>query len=131
MLESNSYLFSHVQTLMDALPHSEKRFLSDGYHTFDELYDLRAALTLALFSKLQEQGVPVVRSRKHWDGNYPFDSQDWFIVTAQLPSGQISFHYPVELWWDRFSRIPEVPTAPEWDGHNTLDVIQRLIDTYA
>lgn len=48
----------------------------------------------------------------------------WFIVTATLPTGQISNHYENKEW-DLF-RCKEVEKAPEWDGHTSKDVLNRL-----
>ena len=102
---------------------------SDGYHTFKILYDIRKAYNVALFNEWGKFDIPsynVHKSRKHHDGEYPFGKQDWFIVCANLPSGQISNHYPMEDW-DLF-KIPETEKALfEFDGHTTEDVIKRLL----
>ena len=95
--------------------------ISDGYHTFNELYDHRAALTAALFKSLPSDTV--YKSKKHHDGTM-YDGM--FIVGANLPGiGEISYHYDLDPWWDVFN-IREVENAPEWDGHTPNDVIERL-----
>lgn len=95
--------------------------ISDGYHTFNELYDHRAALTAALFKSLPSDMV--YKSKKHHDGTM-YDGM--FIVGANLPDiGAISYHYDLDPWWDVFN-IREVENAPEWDGHTPNDVIERL-----
>ena len=95
--------------------------ISDGYHTFNELYDHRAALTAALFKSLPSDTV--YKSKKHHDGTM-YDGM--FIVGANLPGiGAISYHYDLDPWWDVFN-IREVENAPEWDGHTPNDVIERL-----
>ena len=95
--------------------------ISDGYHTFNELYDHRAALTAALFKSLPSDMV--YKSKKHHDGTM-YDGM--FIVGANLPGiGAISYHYDLDPWWDIFN-IREVENAPEWDGHTPNDVIERL-----
>lgn len=95
--------------------------ISDGYHTFNELYDHRAALTAALFKSLPSDMV--YKSKKHHDGTM-YDGM--FIVGANLPDiGAISYHYDLDQWWDIFN-IREVENAPEWDGHTPNDVIERL-----
>lgn len=102
---------------------------SDGYHTFKILYDIRKAYNVALFNEWGKFDIPsynVHKSRKHHDGEYPFGKDNWFIVCAKLPSGQISNHYPMEDW-DLF-KIPETEKALfEFDGHTTEDVINRLL----
>jgi hypothetical protein len=68
----------------------------------------------------------VHKSRRHNDGEYPFGKDNWFIVSAILPTGQISNHYPMEDW-DLFM-IPETEKALfEFDGHTSQDVIERLL----
>lgn len=95
--------------------------ISDGYHTFNELYDHRAALTAALFKSLPSDTV--YKSKKHHDGTM-YDGM--FIVGANFPGiGAISYHYDLDPWWDVFN-IREVENAPEWDGHTPNDVIERL-----
>lgn len=115
--------------------------VSDGYHTFDELYEFRKLYNAVLFNEwsknleiCQERGaalynIPkydVHKSWRHNDGELCFGG-DWFIVVAKLPTGQISNHYRVEDW-DLF-QIPETDTAKyQYDGHTSQDVLQRLKD---
>lgn len=98
--------------------------VSDGYHTMSELYDHRRALTAALFKAWKMLGVSVYKAKQHADGTM-FDG--YFIVMAQIASGQISYHYDLE-YWDQFD-VPEVERTPEWDGHSPADVMTRLLDT--
>jgi len=95
---------------------------SDGYHTFDELYRHRALLTAAFFQQLAKVGgYGVHKSPYHSDGSH---IDGYFIVVAQLPTGQISYHYPNDDWI-RF-QIPERFKANEYDGHTPADVLDRL-----
>ena len=100
--------------------------ISDGYHTFEELYDSRMALTAALFNLLHDRTIArVVKSWKHNDGE-PCFGGGWFIVQAMLPNkGQVSFHYPAETW--QLFKIPAVEYADKWDGHGTQQAIDRLL----
>ena len=99
---------------------------SDGYHTFNELYDYRKAYNAAFFNELAKQGLyDVHKSRLHSDGNIPFGDDNWFIVMAELPTGQISNHYEMKDW-DLFD-IPEKEKANIWDGHSPQDVYERLV----
>lgn len=99
--------------------------VSDGYHTFNELYEYRMLYNAALFNEFAKQGLyDVHKSRKHSDGEYPFGDSNWFIVMAELPTGQISNHYEMKDW-DKF-QIPEKPLANKWDGHSPKDVAERL-----
>jgi hypothetical protein len=91
---------------------------SDGYHTFDELYNHRCVL----FSALCNQNKNLAwKSRLHHDGTM-FDGM--FIVGIQTPFGQCTYHYDMEHW-DLF-RVPETATAPLWDGHSANDVVERI-----
>jgi hypothetical protein len=97
---------------------------SDGHHTFAELYTYRMLYNAALFNEWRKWGVyDVHKSTRHHDGEECFGG-GWFIVVAQLPTGQISNHYPMSDWY-RF-RIPERPLAAEWDGHTPAEAAERL-----
>ncbi len=98
--------------------------LSDGYHTFGELYRFRRLYNAALFNEWAARGVhDVHKSWRHSDGEACFGG-GWFVVYATLPSGQISNHYPAEAWGE--FRIPERDMGAEWDGHSPADVADRL-----
>ena len=100
--------------------------VSDGYHTFNELYEYRLLYNAALFNEFAKQGLyDVHKSRKHSDGEHPFGDSNWFIVMAELPTGQISNHYEMKDW-NKF-QIPEKPLANKWDEHSPRDVADRLI----
>jgi hypothetical protein len=98
---------------------------SDGYHTFDELYEFRMLYNAALFNAWYDQDLyDVHKSIRHHDGEECFGG-GWFIVVAILPSGQISNHYRVEHW-DLFD-IPVTSKAKyPYDGHTAGDTIARL-----
>lgn len=98
--------------------------VSDGYHTFDELYDHRRALNAALFQLIAiTTTYEVVKAKFHHDGT--MFAGGYFVVIAYLPQGQVSYHYTLDHW-DEF-QIPAVerPTIP-WDGHQAGDTITRL-----
>ena len=102
---------------------------SDGYHTFNELYEFRKVYNAALFNEWAEAGVyDVHKSKFHYDGGECFGG-GWFIVVAQLPSGQISNHYELKDW-DLFN-VPEFDRALyEFDGHTSKDVLDRIKGLY-
>lgn len=100
--------------------------LSDGYHTFGELYEHRIQLFVTLCRTLalcDELNIPIWKAKHHADGSsYP----GWFIMGIHtLPGRQISYHLP-EYWWDRtfFAKVRD--RAPDWDGHTSTDVLERL-----
>jgi hypothetical protein len=101
--------------------------LSDGYHTFGELYEHRIALFIALCAWIREAGVgPIAwRSRVHHDGTM-FDG--WFISGIGKKAGeQITYHLPMAEW-ENCDFMLELERAPEWDGHTSADVVNRLRD---
>lgn len=119
----------YVQTLIDALPAEDRAQLSDGFHSFEELYETRDALFVALCGTIyvwQHNGGlknSTWRSKRHSDGT---ELDGWFIAGINYQSGQqISFHLPIEMW-DDFVFALTLDTAPPFDGHTTKDVIERL-----
>lgn len=102
---------------------------SDGYHTFNELYDFRKLYNAALFNEWAYQDkFDVIKSKRHSDGEECFGG-GWFIVMAKLPTGQISNHYELKDW-DLFD-VPEHTISYVWDGHTSQDVAKRLHDYLA
>lgn len=97
--------------------------ISDGYHTFGELYRYRMLYNAYAVRDWMSRGYPVVKSHRHNTGEEPFGG-GWFVVSAQLPTGQVTNHYENE-YWDLF-QCPEVDKAPEWDGHTPNDAADRM-----
>ena len=103
----------------------EAENVSDGYHSFGELYDFRKMYNAVLFNEWSKQGkYSVHKSTRHFEGDECFGG-GWFIVVANLPSGQISNHYEIDDW-DLFDcRAYEKALLP-YDGHTGQDVLNRL-----
>lgn len=97
---------------------------SDGYHTFNELYDHRIELFITLcrlFSR--HDAAPVWKSKLHSDGT-AYDG--WFVLGLFTGTGhQITYHLPLSRW-NETDFAEELPEAPEWDGHTSADVLKRL-----
>lgn len=92
--------------------------ISDGYHTFGELYEHRRIL----FSIICHSNKKLAwKSWKHSDGTM-FD--DSFIVGIDTPEGQYTYHYNSKFW-DEFD-VKELSNAPKYDGHQPSD-INRLL----
>ena len=99
--------------------------VSDGYHTFDELYEHRIVLYIALCRWMINSGHhPYIwRSKIHSNGT-SFDG--WFILGIGGKVGkQISYHLPMSKW-DETSFADTLDKEPEYDGHTTEDVLNRL-----
>lgn len=97
--------------------------ITDGHHTFGELYEYRMLYNAHAARGWFTAGIPVVKSWRHHDGEECFGG-GWFIVTATLPTGQVSNHYKAEHWG--LFNVPEVRVAPVWDGHTPREAAIRL-----
>ena len=95
--------------------------VSDGYHTFNELYYYRMLYNAAFFNLLPKGWVH--KSKRHHTGEECFGG-GWFVVMANLPTGQISNHYELKDW-DLF-KVPEKEFADEWDGHTPQEAAERI-----
>lgn len=103
----------------------DKGNISDGYHTFNELYEYRLLYNASMFNELAKQNLyDVHKSKLHSDGTIPFGDENWFIVQAELPTGQISNHHEMKDW-DLF-QVPIKEKANPYDGHTPHDVAKRL-----
>jgi hypothetical protein len=109
--------------------------ISDGYHTFNELYDHRVELFISvckvlssligfgIMSSKHPHDLSVWKSLKHSDGS---KLDGWFMMGISKQKGdQISYHLPISRWTDcSFAEVLDI--APEWDGHTSDDVLKRL-----
>lgn len=109
-------------------PNEDANLISDKYHTFGELYEFRKLYNAALFNAWAQVGLyEVHKSYRHNDGEKCFGSDDWFIVVAVLPGGQISNHYKACDF--HLFDIPFVSKALyPFDGHTSSDVLNRLYE---
>lgn len=107
----------------------EKMSVSDGYHTMDDLYEHRFALWIAyclLVSVVEERfgySPNVWRSKLHSDGT---KFAGWFVLGLNKGAGkQITYHLPMSKW-EETDFAETLDTAPEFDGHTSDDVLERL-----
>ena len=137
-----------VQELLIGL--EEVGEVSDGFHSFNELYNFRKVYNALLFNEWGSQinkisefhkdkngrvheviiskkpKYDVHKSIRHHDGELCFGG-GWFVVVAVLPSGQITNHYEMKDWG--LFKIPEVEKAKyEFDGHTSQDSIERMLN---
>ncbi len=89
--------------------------ISDGYHTFDELYQHRCLLFLNI--------CVANKNSCFWKPDF----EGWLCLYWESPTGQISYHIP-----NKFKPIVEKLFERDdnhvWDGHKSGDVIVRLIE---
>jgi hypothetical protein len=104
-----------------------KNKISDGYHTFGELYEHRIELFITLcrwLVKSDKHTNLVWRSKKNADGG---EWDGWFLMGIDpTPGSQISYHLPISKW-DECDFVDETrEQAPPFDGHTSNDVLKRL-----
>ncbi len=93
--------------------------VSDGFHTFNELYHHRAVLFSVICNSMPDKAW---KSKLHSTGDmFP----GMFVVGINTPEGYATYHFDVEPCWDMF-KVQELSMAPEWDGHTSEDVVKRL-----
>ncbi|MBR3170308.1 MAG: hypothetical protein IKF22_03530 [Lachnospiraceae bacterium] len=95
--------------------------LSDGFHTFNSLYEQRMILFAALVKAYKDRAW---KSYRHEDGEYCFGG-GWFIVGIDTPEGGYTYHYE-NKYWDMFDCI-DLPRGKHWDGHTDDDADTRLM----
>ena len=98
--------------------------LSDGYHTFNELYHHRAVLFSVICNSMPDKAW---KSKLHDTGDM---YEGMFIVGIETPDGQATYHYDIEPYWDMF-KVRELEKAPKWDGHTPTDAINRIANLSA
>ena len=91
-----------------------KGLISDGYHTFDELYYHRMMLFSVICNTYKELSW---KSKLHNDGTM-YDN--YFIVGVSTIQGDYTYHYHMDDW-DKFN-VKELEHAPLWDGHQPSDI---------
>lgn len=97
--------------------------ISDGFHTFGELYEHRRALTAALVATGK---FPAWRSMQHHPDDGPmFDG--YFIVGIELPNGTITYHYELKRWDEFHFNTDDLDHAPKWDGATADETPRRLL----
>lgn len=94
--------------------------MSDGYHTFNSLYNQRLHLFAALCNAYPDRAW---KSKLHEDGTKPFGG-GWFIVGIDTPEGSYTYHYELKDW-DLF-KCTEIERGKPWDGHTDKDVARVL-----
>lgn len=104
--------------------HLDTNQISDGYHTFGELYEHRIANYLVVCACMCLAGKGYVwRTLKHSDGSH---WEGWFVLGISHSKGkQITYHLPMK-YWESCEFVEIVEKAPEFDGHTSEDVLDRL-----
>lgn len=116
-MKKEEFLVSAYKTL--EVSENKVEDVSDGYHTFKELYHHRAVLFSVICNMFKDIAW---KSKMHNDGTM-YDGM--FIVGINTPNGQATYHYDIDPYWDMFN-VKELESAPKWDGHTPDEAIRRI-----
>ena len=94
--------------------------LSDGFHTFRQLYYQRMMLFAVIVKQNKNRAW---KSLRHEDGELCFGG-GWFIVGIDTPEGSYTYHYE-DNFYSLFD-CEELECAKHWDGHTEKDVTRLL-----
>lgn len=94
--------------------------LSDGFHTFRQLYYQRMMLFAVVVKQNKDKAW---KSLRHEDGELCFGG-GWFIVGIDTPEGSYTYHYE-DNYYSLFD-CEELECAKHWDGHTEKDVTRLL-----
>lgn len=108
-----------IEEALRAIPAVDVEKMSDGYHTFADLYEQRLILSAAL----AKNNPHAWKSKRHEDGSVPFGG-GWFIMGFDTDEGCYTYHYELKDW-DLF-QCKELDKGKPWDGHTSKDV-RRLL----
>lgn len=112
---------SRIEAICDVANVENIGDLSDGFHTFNELYEQRMILFAVLVKAYKDKAW---KSYRHEDGEYCFGG-GWFIVGIDTPEGSYTYHYE-NKYWGMFDCV-DLPRAKHWDGHTEADAETRLM----
>ena len=122
---NNIPTLKEIQTSIDKLIENKISAgeLSDGYHTFNELYHHRALLFASLCMTIFKGKA--WKSLLHDDPKNNPMYPGMFIVGIETPEGQATYHYDIDPYWSIF-KVKELDKAPKYDGHTPNEAIERI-----
>ena len=94
--------------------------VSDGFHTFRQLYYQRMMLFATIVKQNKDKAW---KSLRHEDGELCFGG-GWFIVGIDTPEGSYTYHYE-NKYFDLFD-CEILDYGKHWDGHTEKDVTRLL-----
>lgn len=94
--------------------------LSDGFHTFRQLYYQRMILFATIVKQNKDKAW---KSLRHEDGELCFGG-GWFVVGIDTPDGSYTYHYE-NKYFDLFD-CEILDYGKHWDGHTEKDVTRLL-----
>lgn len=109
-----------IKAICEVAGVSEIDDLSDGFHTFRQLYYQRMMLFAVIVKQNHDRAW---KSLRHEDGELCFGG-GWFIVGVDTPEGSYTYHYE-DIYYSLFD-CEELDRAKHWDGHTEKDVTRLL-----
>lgn len=103
-------------------PDFSTKEISDGHHTFGDLYEQRVVLFSVICNQFPDMSW---KSKKHYDEEDDLAFDGCFICGINTSEGVATYHFK-EVYWDLFD-IPEIPKAPQYDGYTEKDVMMRIL----
>lgn len=105
----------------------------------EELYEHRHRLFLALVKIYDNYITPLgcnVRCWKSWAHDDGSKCEGWFLLGISVTKPNfdisippekydISYHLPAKYW--HLANVIELSKAPPYDGHTSIDVLERLL----
>lgn len=102
-------------------------YISDGYHTFKELYTYRMLYNAMLVNELAKNKNNVVyKTIRHEDGELCFGG-NWFLVVIKTQNGIIDNHYEMK-YWELFKCQELYKSIIPFDGHTPQDVVKEMFN---
>lgn len=111
---------SRIEAICEVANVNDIEDLSDGFHTFNQLYYHRMMLFATIVKQNRDRAW---KSLRHEDGELCFGG-GWFIVGIDTPEGNYTYHYECKDW-DMFDCM-ELERGKHWDGHTEEDVTRLL-----
>lgn len=102
-------------------PDFSSKEISDGHHTFGELYYHRIILFCTLCNLFPDLSW---KCRKHFNEETNPMFNDSFIAGINTPEGIATYHIKLK-YWNLFD-IPEIDRAPKYDEYTPSEVIERV-----
>lgn len=121
-----------IQAEINELDDASKELLSDGAHSFKELYEHRCLLYISLVNILcvwsEHKGdFTCTKAILHSDGT---SYKDMFLLVVENNNTQeqISYHIPSKYW--EMVECESSMFAPDYDNHTSAMVLERLRDWF-
>lgn len=96
--------------------------ISDGHHTFREIYNERFILFCVICNIFPELSW---KAKKHFDEENDSMYEGDFIAGINTPEGVVTYHIKLK-YWDLFD-ITEINRAPKYDNYTSEDVMNRIL----